>query len=71
MRRFGLGFMLRAWMDADRNLDFLAEAAEDRHQSVDREAGEIGAADTREIGRQSRLMREHPAPISRDPQARR
>jgi hypothetical protein len=32
-------------VDVDGNLDLLTEAAEDRHQAIDREAAEIGAAD--------------------------
>ncbi len=37
-------------MDVDRHLDVLTEAGEDRHQSVDREAAEIGFTDAGEVG---------------------
>src|SRR5579863_9078833 len=49
MRGLRVGFAWQAGADVDGQLDLLAEAAEDRHQPIDRETGEIDVADSYEL----------------------
>jgi hypothetical protein len=49
MRRSRAGFAWQTRANVDRKLDLLAQAAEDRHQPIDRETGEIYVADAHEF----------------------
>jgi hypothetical protein len=46
----GFGFAPSARMDIHRYFDLLAESAKNRHQPIDREAAEMGAADAGKVG---------------------